>query len=144
MPVLTRSLISSRIPGFRHHRNSVEGTRHDAEIDFAIDATPPEHPARLSLTAMPRAIYHAGTDTLDLRSSIDHATSHAPGIWQLVTSSALHLSVSTSSLIDWLPFVAVVRGPALFPVVAQRTRHLQWQPDRRISSPAIAGSLAGR
>ncbi|MFZ0419568.1 MAG: translocation/assembly module TamB domain-containing protein [Candidatus Sulfotelmatobacter sp.] len=119
-----------------------KGTRRDAEIEFALDATPPQHPARLSLTAHASGVYYAATNTLDLpQFNLTTPTSHVQASGNLSTSSALHLSVSTSSLIDWLPFVAVVRGPALFPVVLNGRATFNGNLTGEFSSPQLAGSL---
>ena len=119
-----------------------KGTRRDAEIQFALDATPPAHPAHLPLTAHATGVYYAATDTLDLpQFSLTTPTSHVQASGTLSSTSALRLSVSTSSLIDWLPFVAVVRGPALFPVVLNGRAAFNGNLTGALPSPQLAGNL---
>ena len=62
----------------------------------------------------------------------------------LSSTSALRLSVSTSSLEDWLPFAAVVRGPALFPVVLNGRATFNWQYERCILLSSTCRQLRGR
>lgn len=120
------------------------GTRRDAEVQFALDVKPPDRlaPAQLPLTAHATGVYHAANDTLDLpQFSLTTPTSRVQASGTLSSSSALHLSVSTSSLADWLPFAAVVRGPALFPVVLNGRATFNGNMAGSISSPQLVGSL---
>ena len=121
-----------------------KGTRRDAEIKFALDVNPPAHatPGQLPLTAHSAGIYHAGTDTLDLpQFTVNTPTSRVQASGTLSATSALRLSVSTSSLADWLPFAAVVRGPAFFPVVLNGRATFNGNLTGAFSSPQLAGSL---
>jgi translocation and assembly module TamB len=119
-----------------------KGTRRDAEVQFALDATPPAHPKQLPLTAHAVGTYYAASDTLDLpQFTLATPTSHIQASGNLSSTSALHLSVSTSSLIDWLPFVAAVRGPALFPVVLNGRATFNGNLSGEFSSPQLAGNL---
>ncbi len=122
-----------------------KGTRRDAEVQFALDVSPPPRtaPRQLPLTAHATGIYHAGTDTLDLpQFSLSTPTSHVQASGTLSSTSAVRLSVSTSSLEDWLPFVAVVRGPALFPVVLNGRASFNGNMSGSLSAPQLAGSLS--
>jgi len=121
-----------------------KGTRSDAEVQFALDVAPPARsaPAQLPLIAHATGVYHAANDTLDLpQFNLTTPTSRVQASGTLSSSSALRLSVSTSSLADWLPFVAVVRGPALFPVVLNGRATFNGNMGGSIVSPVLAGSL---
>lgn len=121
-----------------------KGTRRDAEVQFALDVKPPDRiaPVQLPLTAHATGVYHAANDTLDLPEfNLTTPTSRVQASGTLSSSSALHLSVSTSSLADWLPFAAVVRGPALFPVVLNGRASFNGNMAGSVSSPQLAGSL---
>ena len=121
-----------------------KGTPRDAEVQFALDLTPPEHhvPAHLRISAHTNGVYHAADETLDLpQFTLTTPTSHVQASGTLSATSVVHLSVSTSSLADWLPFVAVVRGPALFPVVLNGSATFTGSMSGSISSPQLAGNL---
>ncbi|MFZ0319202.1 MAG: hypothetical protein WAL56_08755, partial [Candidatus Sulfotelmatobacter sp.] len=118
------------------------GTRRDAEIQFTLDATPPDHPKQLPLTAHATGTYYAASDALDLpQFTLATPTSHVQASGNLSSTSALHLAVSTSSLVDWLPVVAAVRGPALFPVILNGRATFNGNLTGEISSPQLAGNL---
>jgi translocation and assembly module TamB len=120
------------------------GTARDAEVQFALDVAPPARsaPAQLPIAAHATGIYHVANDTLDLpQFSLTTPTSRVQASGTLSSSSALRLSVSTSSLADWLPFAAVVRGPALFPVVLNGRALFNGNMSGSVSSPQLAGSL---
>ena len=56
-----------------------KGTPRDAEVQFALDLTPPEHPvpAHLRISARAHGVYYAATDTLDLpQFTLTTPTSH--------------------------------------------------------------------
>jgi translocation and assembly module TamB len=121
-----------------------KGTPGDAEIQFTLDVTPSLHPApaELPLTAHASGIYHATDDTLDLpKFTLATPTSHVQASGTLSATSAVRLSVTTSSLADWLPFVEVVRGPAMFPVELNGKATFNGNMSGSISSPQIAGNL---
>jgi translocation and assembly module TamB len=121
-----------------------KGTRRDAEIQFALDVSPPAHPApaQLPLSAHTNGVYHAAGDTLDLpRFTLTTPTSHVQASGRLSSTSAVRLSVSTSSLADWLPFLSVIRGPALFPVVLDGSATFNGSMSGSLSSPQLAGTL---
>ncbi len=122
-----------------------KGTRHDAETQFALDLSPPAliAPGQLPLTANATGLYHAATETLDLpQFNLTTPTSHVQASGTLSSTSAVRLSVSTSSLADWLPFVAVVRGPALFPVVLNGRATFNGNMSGSLFAPHLAGSLS--
>lgn len=121
-----------------------KGTPRDAEIQFALDLTPPERhvPGRLRISAHANGVYYAANDTLDLAQfTLTTPTSHVQASGTLSATSAVRLSVSTSSLADWLPFIAVVRGPALFPVMLNGSATFTGGMSGALSSPQLAGSL---
>jgi translocation and assembly module TamB len=121
-----------------------KGTPRDAEVQFVLDLTPPEHhvPGRLRISAHANGVYHAANNTLDLpQFTLTTPTSHVQASGTLSAASALHLSVSTSSLADWLPFVAAVRGPALFPVVLNGSATFNGNLSGSFDSPQLAGNL---
>ncbi len=121
-----------------------KGTPRDAEVQFALDLTPPERhvPGHLRISAHTNGIYYAATDTLDLpQFTLTTPTSRVQASGTLSANSAVRLSVSTSSLADWLPFLAAVRGPALFPVVLNGSATFAGNMTGAWSSPQLAGSL---
>jgi translocation and assembly module TamB len=121
-----------------------KGTRDDAEIQFALDVTPPAHPtpAQRPLSGHANGGYHAANDTLDLQQfTLTTPTSRVQASGTLSATSAVRLSVSTSSLADWLPFIAVVRGPALFPVTLNGSATFNGSMSGSLSSPQLAGTV---
>ncbi len=121
-----------------------KGTSHDTEIEFGLDLTPPAHhgPGQLPLTAHANGVYHAGSDTVDLpRFTLSTPTTHVQAAGTLSSASAVRLSVSTSSLADWLPFIELVRGPALFPVVLNGNATFNGSMSGAFSDPQLAGVL---
>ena len=121
-----------------------KGTPLDAEVQFALDLTPPEHhvPAHLRISAHASGTYYAATDTLELpQFTLTTPTSHIQASGTLSATSAVRLSISTSSLADWLPFVAVVRGPAMFPVMLNGSATFIGNMTGAFWSPQLAGSL---
>jgi translocation and assembly module TamB len=122
-----------------------KGTPRDAEIQFALDLTPSSHPdhSQLSITAHTNGVYHAGSDVLDLpHFTLNTPTSRVQASGTLSAASAVHFSISTSSLADWLPFISAVRGPALFPVALNGIANFNGGMTGSFSSPQIAGTLA--
>jgi translocation and assembly module TamB len=121
-----------------------KGTPRDAEVQFALDLTPPEQhvPAHLRVSAHASGVYYAARDTLDLpQFTLTTPTSHIQASGTLSATSAVRLSVSTSSLADWLPFIAMVRGPAMFPVMLNGSATFTGNMTGSFSSPQLAGSL---
>jgi len=121
-----------------------KGTPRDAEIQFALDLTPPEHhvPGHLRISAHAKGIYHAVDNSIDLpQFTLTTPTSHIQASGTLSASSAVHLSVSTSSLADWLPFVTVVRGPAMYDVELNGNAAFNGSMSGAVLSPQFAGSL---
>jgi translocation and assembly module TamB len=121
-----------------------KGTVGDAETQFALDLTPPAHPvpAELPVTAHASGIYRAADNVLALPAfMLTTPTSRVTASGTLSDTSAVRLSINTSSLADWLPFVEVVRGPALFPVALKGSATFNGSMSGSFSSPQIAGNL---
>jgi len=121
-----------------------KGTRADAEVQFALDVTPPARPApaQLPITAHAKGVYYAATSALELpQLTLTTPTSRVQASGTLSATSAVRLSVSTSSLADWLPFVEAVRGPALFPIVLNGNASFNGNMSGSFSSPQLSGSL---
>jgi translocation and assembly module TamB len=121
-----------------------KGTRRDAEVHFILNVNPPakSEAAALPITAQASGEYHAATGTLDLpQFNLATRTSHIQASGTLSSTSALRLSVTTSSLADWLPFVAAVRGPALFPVVLNGHADFNGNLTGDVLKPQLGGTL---
>jgi translocation and assembly module TamB len=121
-----------------------KGTPRDAEVQFALDLNPPTHPVppQRPLSGRASGVYHVSNDTLDLpQFTLTTPTSHIQASGTLSSSSAVRLTITTSSLADWLPFIAVVRGPALFPVTLNGNANFNGSMSGSLSSPQLAGSL---
>jgi translocation and assembly module TamB len=121
-----------------------KGTPRDAEVKFALDLTPPEHhvPGHLRISAHTNGIYHAADDTLDFpQFTLTTPTSHIQASGTLSAASAVRLSVSTSSLADWMPLVTAVRGPAIFPVELNGSANFTGNLTGAFSSPQLSGGL---
>ncbi len=121
-----------------------KGTPHDAEIQFAVDFTPPaQHAAgQLPLGAHADGVYYAASHSLDLpQFSVTTPTSHVQASGTLSANSALHLSVRTSSLADWLPILEAVRGPSLIPVALNGSATFSGNLSGSISAPEVSGNV---
>jgi len=121
-----------------------QGTPRDAEVQFALDLVPPAHhaPAQTPLTAHAVGVYHAASDSLDLpQFTLAMPNSRVRATGTLSSSSAVRLSITTSSLVDWLPFVDALRGPALWPVVLNGSATFNGGMTGALSSPQINGVL---
>jgi translocation and assembly module TamB len=121
-----------------------KGTPRDAEVQFALDVSPPaQHgPAQTPLRAHAEGVYHAAADSLDLpQFTLAMPNTHIRAAGTLSSTSAVRLSVTTSSLVDWLPFIDTVRGPALWPVVLNGGATFNGGMTGALSSPQINGVL---
>ncbi|HWY21859.1 MAG TPA: translocation/assembly module TamB domain-containing protein [Candidatus Acidoferrum sp.] len=121
-----------------------KGTPRDAEVQFTVDLTPPSRlaPAQLALSAHANGVYHVASNSLDLpQFTLTTPTSRIQASGTLSASSAVRLSISTSSLADWLPFFDVVRGPALFPVTLNGRATFNGSLSGLFSAPQLTGSL---
>jgi translocation and assembly module TamB len=121
-----------------------KGTPRDTEIQFAVDTVPPAHPVALQLpiTSHAQGVYDTGDEALDLSQfALSTSTSHIQASGTLSSASALRLSVSTSSLADWLPFIALVRGPEMFPVSLNGSATFSGNLNGAVSSPQLTGNL---
>jgi translocation and assembly module TamB len=121
-----------------------KGTWHDAEIQFSTDVAPPEHvaPPQLAISANASGTYSAGSDQIELRQfTLTTPASRVQASGTLSANSAMRLSVSTSSLADWLPIVGAVRGPALVPVTLNGRAAFDGVVNGAMLSPQLDGSL---
>ena len=119
-----------------------KGTPRDAEMQFGMELSPPPQLARgqLPITGHAVAHYQASNGTLDLTQfTLSTPTSHVRASGTLSSTTSVRLSVSTSSLADWLPFLAVVRGPAVFPVTLNGSATFNGSMSGSISSPQLSG-----
>ena len=121
-----------------------KGTPRDAEIRFSADVLPSPQLARdeLPIDAHTNGTYYAASDSLEIpHFALATPTSRVSASGTLSSDSALRLSVATSSLADWLPFISAVRGPALFPVALNGTANFTGSMHGSIWSPQISGNL---
>jgi translocation and assembly module TamB len=121
-----------------------KGTPRDAEVQFALDLVPPAYhsPAQTPLTAHASGVYHAASDSLDLpQFTLAMPNSRVRASGTLSSTSAVRLSITTSSLIDWLPLVDALRGPALWPVVLNGSATFNGGMTGALSSPQLNGVL---
>jgi translocation and assembly module TamB len=121
-----------------------QGTPHDAQIQFALDLVPPPHvtPPQRALAGHASGAYSVAGSSLDLpQFTLTTPTSHIQASGTLSAASAIRLSVTTSSLADWMPFLEVVRGPALFPVTLNGSASFNGNMTGSLSSPLLTGSL---
>jgi translocation and assembly module TamB len=121
-----------------------KGTPRDAELQFALDLAPPAHysPSQTPLTAHAVGVYHAASDSLDLpQFTLAMPNSHVRAAGTLSSTSSVRLSVTTSSLADWMPFIVAVRGPSLLPVVLNGSATFNGGMSGALSSPQLAGVL---
>jgi translocation and assembly module TamB len=121
-----------------------KGTPRDAEVQFAFDLTPPERPvpAHMRISGHAKGVYYVATDSVDLpQFTLTTPTSRIQASGTVSAASAVRLSVTTSSLADWLPFLAMVRGPAIFPVALNGSATFDGSMNGSISSPQLAGNL---
>jgi translocation and assembly module TamB len=121
-----------------------KGTRQDAEVEFALDLIPPDHHSReqVPLTAHATGVYHAASDSLDLpQFTLAMPNSRVRAAGTLSSTSAVRLSITTSSLVDWLPLIDAFRGPALWPVVLNGSATFNGGMTGALSSPTLNGVL---
>ena len=122
-----------------------KGTPRDAEIEFALDAKPHAAPApgRLPFTAGAKGAYHANSDSLDLvQFKLSTPATRIQATGSLSATSALRLSVSTSSLEEWQPLLAALLGPAPLPLALNGSAVFNGNVTGEFSQPVLAGALA--
>ncbi|MGA8865774.1 MAG: translocation/assembly module TamB domain-containing protein, partial [Candidatus Sulfotelmatobacter sp.] len=121
-----------------------KGTPRDAEVEFALDANPPANRVPgLPVTARAKGVYHAGNDSLDLSQfTLATAATHIQASGSLSATSALRLSVSTSSLEEWRPLIAALRSPAPLPLTLNGSATFNGNVTGAFSSPVLAGALS--
>ena len=121
-----------------------KGTPRDAEIHFSADVVPSPQPARdqLAIDAHTNGTYYAANDSFEIpHFALATPTSRVSASGTLSSDSAMRLSVATSSLADWLPFMSAVRGPALFPVALNGNANFTGSMHGSFWSPQISGNL---
>jgi len=121
-----------------------KGDPRDAEVQFGFDVTAPAHygPSQLPVSAHSAGVYNLADDSLNLSQFlVNTPTSRVQASGTLSKNSALRLSLTTSSLADWLPLIAAVRGPALFPVTLNGSVTLLGNMSGSVSAPQIAGTI---
>ena len=121
-----------------------KGPPKGAEVGFAFDVTPPEHPATAELPLTGRILgkYRLGSDELELAQfSLSTPASRIQATGTLAASSTLHLSVSTSNLAEWRPLVTAVGGPVALPVRVDGHATFNGVAAGSVSSATLAGTL---
>ncbi len=121
-----------------------KGTFRDTETEFALEAAPSApSPGQLPLTVHAKGGYRAGTDSLDLSQfTLTTRATHIQASGSLSAASALRLSVATSSLEEWQPLVAAIRGPAQIPLTLNGGATFNGNVTGAFSSPSFGGALA--
>jgi translocation and assembly module TamB len=121
-----------------------KGSPRDAVFQFALDAlpTPAAQAAQIPLTLHATGSYDAAIDRLELpQFTLATPASRVQASGTLSATSSLRLSVSTSSLADWFPLIAAVRGPALVPVTLNGRAIFNGTMTGAVSAPQLAGAL---
>ncbi len=121
-----------------------KGTPIDTEISFALDLNPPAHAERdeVPLNVHAQGVYYIPDSTLNLSQfTAETPTSRVQASGLLSATSAMHLSLTTSSIADWLPVLEVVRGPELIPVKLNGSATFTGSMTGSVSSPQITGTL---
>lgn len=122
-----------------------KGSPRDADIEFALGAKPPAAdrvPGRLPVTAAAKGTYHARNDALDLpQFTFSTPAMHIQASGSLSATSALRLSVSTSSLEEWQPLIAALRGPVSLPITLNGSATFNGNLSGGFSAPALSGAL---
>jgi translocation and assembly module TamB len=121
-----------------------KGTRRDAEINFALDASAPQPggDSRRPLNGRAVGAYDVAASRLDLPEFwFTSPASHVQAAGTLSATSALRLNVTTTSLADWLPLLEAVRGPSLIPVSLNGRATFNGNLSGAISSPQLTGNL---
>ncbi len=120
-----------------------KGAPQDAKIDFAVEATPSAHRAgQLPFTAQAGGVYRASTEALELsRFTLSTPATHVSAAGTFSSDSALHVSVSTSSLEEWQPLISAFRGPAKLPVTLHSSVTFTGSLSGGFSAPTLTGTL---
>jgi len=122
-----------------------KGTPRDAEIEFSLEANPSARQAtsQLPITALAKGTYRAGNDSLDLlQFTLSTPSTRIQASGNLSATSALRLSVSTSSLEEWQPLIAAFRGPLPLPLTVKGNATFNGNvTGGAFSSPVLGGAL---
>ena len=123
------------------------GSPSDAEGNFDLAVTPPARLAagELPVTAQVQGRYSARAETLELAHfNLVTPASRVQAAGTLSESSAVHLSVATSSLEEWRPLVAALGGPASLPFRVDGTATFSGVAGGSLSAPTLAGTLTAQ
>ncbi|HEY4902781.1 MAG TPA: translocation/assembly module TamB domain-containing protein [Candidatus Sulfotelmatobacter sp.] len=123
------------------------GTPRDAEVAFVFDLDPAPHaaPGTLPMAGHARGSYDMAADALQLSLFlVNTPASRVQASGSLSSSSALKVSVSTSSFDEWRPLVAALHGPAKFPFSLNGDATFNGVVSGSFSSPTVAGTLAAQ
>jgi translocation and assembly module TamB len=122
-----------------------KGSYKDAEVGFALEVSPPPHPAAgdLPMTAHIQGKYRGSSDSLELaRLDLSTPASRMQASGTLGAPSALRVSLSTSNLDEWRPLVTALGGPAELPFHVNGNATFNGMVGGTFSSPTLAGTLA--
>ncbi len=120
------------------------GSYNLAEIGFALDVTPPPHPAagELPVTAHIQGKYRAGSDSLELAQfNLSTPASRVQASGTLGAPSTLRVSVSTSNLEEWRPLVTALGGPNNLPFRVDGHATFNGVAGGTFSAPTLGGTL---
>jgi translocation and assembly module TamB len=120
------------------------GSYNLAEIGFALDVTPPPHPAagELPVTAHIQGKHRAGSDWLELAQfNLSTPASRVQASGTLGAPSTLRVSVSTSNLEEWRPLVTALGGPNNLPFRVDGHATFNGVAGGTFSAPTLGGTL---
>jgi translocation and assembly module TamB len=124
-----------------------KGSAKDADVTFALEVTPPSHPAarELPVTAHLQGTYRAGSDALELAQfNVSTPASRVQASGTLSGSSTLHLSIFTSNLEEWRPLVTALGGPTNVPFRVNGNATFNGVAGGNFSAPTLAGTLVAQ
>ncbi|MGA2345369.1 MAG: translocation/assembly module TamB domain-containing protein, partial [Candidatus Sulfotelmatobacter sp.] len=116
----------------------------NAEVAFALDVSPPPHPAagELPVTAHFQGKYRAASDSLEVAQfNLSTPASRVQASGTLADTSTLHISVSTSNLEEWRPLVTVLGGPTNLPFRVDGNATFNGVAGGTFSAPTLSGTL---
>jgi translocation and assembly module TamB len=121
-----------------------KGAPHNADVGFALDLNPPDHPLARQLPTSGHAegLYRAATHVLELpKFNVSTPATRIQASGTLSSSSSLRVSFSTSNLDEWRPLIAAVHGPRNLPLTVDGSATFNGILGGTLSSPMLAGSL---
>jgi translocation and assembly module TamB len=119
----------------------------NAEVAFAIDVSPPPHPAaaELPVTAHMQGKYRAASDSLELAHfELSTPASRIQASGTLAESSTLRFSISTSNLEEWRPLVTALGGPTNLPFRVDGNATFNGVAAGTFSVPTLSGTVAAQ